>query len=238
MYRSTDPGSAPTMKQEFTPTLQVSNVTFSYQRRRVLSDITFTAEPGQCVVLAGPNGSGKSTLLSLIAGVMKPDAGFIRTDGLATGLVPQDNGIFPDMTVLENLTFFSHLAGREVQRPLPFGLEPYASLKAGKLSGGYQKRAGIAATACSQPDIWLFDEPCTSLDIVFRDEMAAMAARLKEEGKIVLYASHDPDEFLPFYDAILFLSRTCGQMIQKEEITPGTEKELIRQKIREASENA
>lgn len=217
--------------------LHVSHLSFSYRHKTVLTDISFTAGPGQCLVIAGPNGSGKSTLLSLIAGVRRPSSGSVKTDGERIGLVPQDNGIFPDMTVLENLTFFSRLAHKPLERPLSYGLEKYAFTKAQNLSGGYQKRLSIAATACARPDIWLFDEPCTSLDILWRDEIARTIVQLIASGHLVVYAGHEPEEFLSFFDAILFLDHGNSHLLTKQEIPAGMEKELIRQEIIQASDD-
>ena len=73
--------------------LEVSQLSFSYNRRQLLSDLSFRVEPGSCMVVVGPNGSGKSTLLSLLSGALKPRSGTIHLDG-RVGLVPQGNGIF------------------------------------------------------------------------------------------------------------------------------------------------
>lgn len=240
--------------------LNVSHLFFAYKRRPILQDISFSLQPGECLVLAGPNGSGKSTLLSLIAGSLKPGRGTIDKGGQTVGLVPQDNGIFPDMTVLENITFFSRLAHRQdtnrvashtasytasraashmasrIARPLPLGLEPYASYKAGSLSGGFQKRLAIAATSCANPDIWLFDEPATSLDMIWREEITAAVSHIKAQGYTVIYAAHDPSEFLSFYDAILFLNHGQGRLFHQSEIPKGSETSFIRQQILAASE--
>lgn len=215
--------------------LNVSHLSFAYRKRSILKDISFELGPGEVLVVAGPNGCGKSTLLSVLSGALPGASGTISTEGEKLGLVPQGNAVFDDMTVLENLRFFSHLAKKELTRPLPMGLEPFAEKIAGQLSGGYQKRLGIACTQVSDPDIWLFDEPCASLDIVWRDEMIATICGLKDQGHGIIYVGHDPAEFLPFYDAILFLEDGNGRLVRREEIEPGSEYELFRRIIREAS---
>ena len=211
--------------------LQVSHLTFSYRRGRshqpILQDLSFTLERGRCLVVAGSNGCGKSTLLSVLSGGLPGAQGAIRTDGETIGLVPQGFAVFEDMSVLDNLRFFARLQRKPVTRPLPFGLEPYAKTKAGTLSGGYKKRLGIACTATADPDIWLFDEPCANLDIVWRDEVIQMVRELKTAGRGILYVGHDPAEFVTFYDAILFLKQGGGRLIPREEIEPGTEGKLI-----------
>ncbi len=216
--------------------LTASHLAFRYRRQSILRDVSFAVAPGQVLVIAGPNGSGKSTLLSILSGALKPESGTIRTDGERIGLVPQGNAVFDDMTVRENLAFFSRLSGTALTRPLSMGLEPYADKLAGQLSGGYKKRLAIACTQMSSPEIWLFDEPCTSLDIVWRDEMIQTIHALKAHGCAIIYVGHDPAEFLSFYDAILFLEDGTGTLYQRGEIPEGTELTLFREKIRETAQ--
>ena len=215
--------------------LEVSHLTYSYQRGRnrvpILKDVSFALGPGRCLVVAGPNGSGKSTLLSILSGGLAGASGTVRTDGETIGLVPQGFSVFEDMTVLDNLRFFARLEGKPVSRPLPFGLEPYTGKKAGTLSGGFQKRLAIACTAVSNPDIWLLDEPCANLDIVWRDEVIQMVRDLKTAGKGILYVGHDPAEFVTYYDEILFLNEGESRLIPREEIAAGEEGSMIRSMI-------
>ncbi|MCR5005254.1 MAG: ABC transporter ATP-binding protein [Clostridiales bacterium] len=212
--------------------LTVSNVSFAYRRRNIIQDVSFTLNSGEALVIAGPNGCGKSTLLSVLSGALPGYSGSIRLDGERLGMVPQGNAVFEDLTVLENLQFFSRLAHKPLKRPLPMGLERFADRKAGQLSGGYQKRLAIACTQVSDPDIWLFDEPCASLDIVWRDEMVGTILALKNAGHGIVYVGHDPAEFISFYDAILFLQNGHGRLIHRSEIPQGTEYTLFQQLIR------
>ena len=208
--------------------LSVSHLSFSYQKKIIFSDLSFQLEPGTCTVVVGPNGSGKSTLLSLLSGVLRPRQGSICADG-NIGLVPQGNGIFEDMTVAENLRFFCNLAHCPVPSPLPFGLDPYAGTRASRLSGGYQKRLGIACTYVAAPDYWLFDEPCAGLDILWRQELSQLIVNLKSQGHGILYVGHDPGEFVAFYDHLLILNHSHSMLIARKDIPAGTEASLIRQ---------
>lgn len=210
--------------------LEVSELSFSYNRRQLLSNLSFRVEPGSGMVVVGPNGSGKSTLLSLLSGALKPQHGTIRLQG-RVGLVPQRNGIFEDLTVSENLRFFCNLARCPMPDPLPYGLGPYAGKKASALSGGFQKRLSIACTQVSHPDLWLFDEPCAGLDILWREELIHVIEHLKRQGCGILYAGHDPSEFVSFYDSILVLDGGSGKLFLKQHIPAGTEAELIRQQL-------
>ena len=184
--------------------LAADSLTFSYNRRPLLDRITFTVDPGECLVLAGPNGSGKSTLLSLLAGVLKPQAGSVRADG-RIGYVPQGTALFEDVTVRDNLRFFAGLAKTSVPEALPFGIGEFAGKKVSALSGGMAKRVSIACALLGDPEILLFDEPSAGLDLTVRDEMAALIAQLKAAGKTVVYVGHEPSEYASFYDRLLFL---------------------------------
>ena len=183
---------------------EIRGLCFSYGKRRILDGLSFTAGPGECIVLAGPNGSGKSTALALIAGVLRPDAGEVRTEG-TIGYVPQGTALFEDMTAGENLRFFAGLAGCPVPEALPFAVEKHLGLKVARMSGGMKKQLSIACALLGDPQLVLLDEPCASLDIGYRDELIALIHELKERGKTVIYVGHEPMEFASFYDKLLFL---------------------------------
>ena len=119
--------------------LEVRSLSFSYRGKPVVSGLSFTALPGSVTVLAGPNGSGKSTTLSLIAGVLRPDAGTIRADG-RIGYVPQGIALFEDMTVKDNLRFFASEAHVPIPAHLPFGIDTFLGKRLSALSGGMKKR--------------------------------------------------------------------------------------------------
>lgn len=183
------------------------DVCFSYGKRRILNKLSFTAQPGECVVLAGSNGSGKSTALSILAGVLRADAGEVLADG-PVGFVPQGIALFEDMSVGENLRFFTGLTQRDLFGKLPFGVEQLWERKVSKLSGGMKKRVSIAAALLGFPGVLLLDEPCASLDVEYREELTQLLLDLKEHGCTILYASHDPLEVAPVYDKLVFLGET------------------------------
>ncbi len=189
------------------PSLTLEGVSFSYGRKRqpVLRDVSFSAYPGTCLVIAGTNGSGKSTLLSLAAGIRKPSSGRVRRSGVV-GCVPQGSALLEDATVGENLRFFADLAHAPVPDPLPFAVADWMGRRVSRLSGGMKKQVSIACAMAGDPDLMLLDEPCGALDIRFRDALAALILDWKRAGKTVLYVGHDPAEFYPFCDRLLFLS--------------------------------
>ena len=188
--------------------IRFEGVEFSFGTRRahsVLRDLSFEARPGECVVIAGTNGSGKTTLLTLAAGIRKPHAGRVEISG-RVGYVPQGSALLEDATVEENLRFFADLAGAAVPDPLPFEVGNWLGRRVSRLSGGMKKQVSIACAMAGDPETLLLDEPCGALDIRFRESLAGLVKSWKAAGKTILYVGHDPAEFHPFCDRMLFLS--------------------------------
>ncbi|MBE6963120.1 MAG: ATP-binding cassette domain-containing protein [Ruminococcaceae bacterium] len=179
------------------------DVCFSYGRRKILENLSFSVGSGECIVLAGPNGSGKSTALAILAGIFRPDSGEVYTDG-ATGYVPQGTALFEDMTVKDNLRFFAGMAGAAIEKPLPFNVEQMWKKKVSKLSGGMKKRVSITSALIGSPRLLLFDEPCAALDVEYKEELIALIHKLKEQGRSIVYVTHDPMEVASFYDKLVY----------------------------------
>lgn len=186
---------------------ELRNVCFSYGKRKILENLSFSVEPGQCIVLAGPNGSGKSTALAILAGILSPDSGEVIADG-PIGYVPQGTALFEDMTVGDNLRFFAGLANASTPKQLPFHVEQMWKTKVSKLSGGMKKRVSITAAFLGSPQVILLDEPCASLDVEYKEELISLIHDLKRQGCAVVYVSHDPMEVESFYDKLVFFGDT------------------------------
>ena len=184
--------------------ISAERLKFSYGKGRLIQNMDFTVHPGECVVLTGPNGSGKSTLLSLLAGTLKPDEGHISVKG-TLGLIPQGTALFEDMSVQDNLKFFAGLAGVPVPKELPFSLDPYRKKRLSALSGGTKKRVSITCALLGEPRNILFDEPCAGLDILYQQELSDLILSLKQKGCCLLYVGHDPQEYVRFFDRLIFL---------------------------------
>ena len=211
--------------------LEFGRVSFSFGKRPVLRELSFRTAPGECLVVAGANGSGKTTLLSLAAGILSPDAGTVRRNGPDAdriGYVPQGSALLEDATVGENLRFFADLAHAPVPDSLPFAVERYRDRRVSRLSGGMKKQVSIACAMIGEPGLLLLDEPCASLDLLFRDALIREVVRWKAAGHTVLYVGHDPGEFYPFFDRILFFSETPFEKRRGELIPPGGDEESFR----------
>ena len=199
--------------------LKVDNLCFAYKKGReyIVDGLSFDVQPGEAMVLVGPNGTGKSTVISMLAGILKPASGSIlRPEHF--GYVPQGTALFEDMTVIDNLNFFYQLAHIPVPGRLPLGLEPHRHKRISELSGGLAKRVSIACALVGNPELVIFDEPCTGLDIISRSTMQRIILQLKKHGTSVIYACHEASEFEPFYDSLIFMGRRPYRKYSREEM--------------------
>lgn len=200
-------------------------------------DVTFTVNEGELFVIMGLSGSGKSTLIRCISRLIETTAGVIRINGedILTadkkrltelrreklGMVFQHFGLFPHMTVLDNVGFPLKMQGREradrdarAQEVIRLvGLEGREDAYPRQLSGGQRQRVGIARSLAVNPDIWFLDEPFSALDPLIRrqlqDEFLKIQATLK---KTILFITHDIAEALKLADRIAIMRD--GRIVQ------------------------
>lgn len=209
--------------------------TFSSRRGQVVAllDLTFRVEPGEFVCLVGPSGCGKSTLLKIIAGLVEPTTGRVRFDP-NTGAVPstamvfQDHGLFPWMTVADNVAFGLETRGvgkherREAAGQLleQLGLGGFTAAYPHELSGGMQQRAAIARALLIEPNVLLMDEPFSALDaqskLVLQDELQRLWGEL---GQTIVYVTHDIEEAVMLGDRVLVMSGRPGHIEQEHTVT-------------------
>ncbi len=207
--------------KSITPIVEIRQLTKSYrrgeQRVAVLTNLSFDIISGEFIALMGPSGSGKSTLLNLIAGIDKPDSGFLKVNGIdiATlseaqladwraanvGFIFQFYNLMPVLTAFENvelpllLTRLSRNQRRErVALTLSMvGLTDRMEHYPSELSGGQQQRVAIARAFITDPVLLVADEPTGDLDRASADEILAMLVRLNSEmGKTIIMVTHDP----------------------------------------------
>jgi ABC-type multidrug transport system ATPase subunit len=152
------------------------------RRQVLLRDIHLTVEPGESVVIQGGSGTGKSTLAELLIGVAKPGVGAVERCGLAAW-VPQQFLLYRDLTVAENLEFYSRVNDYQgdPQELLTWcGLQQWLPERAGKLPAGCKKMLQICIALTRKPDLMILDEPFASLD---ERQMAAVTHLLRELNK-------------------------------------------------------
>ena len=196
--------------------------------------ISFRAAAGSFTVLLGPSGCGKTTLLKMINRLVEPTAGKIYVGGIEAhdlpatqlrrgiGYVIQQSGLFPHMTIEQNIAVVPHLKGWEagaIRQRVSTLLEmvnlPEAYLKRypRHLSGGEQQRVGLARALAADPGILLMDEPFGALDAITRKNLQDQLVQIQNQvGKTVLFVTHDVDEAMKLGDQIVVLQ--AGRMIQ------------------------
>jgi ABC-2 type transport system ATP-binding protein len=201
-----------------TPALRVEHVRKSFRRETgesvlALDDISISVRQGGLAGLVGPDGAGKTTLIRLLAGLMKADAGIVSVLGIDAArdpqaiqsrisYMPQQFGLYEDLTVRENLDLYSDIHGvTQTDRQAQYtrlmamtGLDAFQKRLAGQLSGGMKQKLGLACTLVRSPELLLLDEPTVGVDPLSRRELWQIIRQLIKDGLTVLLSSSDPEE--------------------------------------------
>jgi branched-chain amino acid transport system ATP-binding protein len=207
--------------------LELSNVHVRYGAITALKGLNLRVEQGELVALIGSNGAGKTTTLSAIAGVRKPSTGSILFDGKPThsrrsadiarrgiALVPEDRGIFPSLTIAENLRLGSYLVRdkRTISDELDRAYDRFPILKersnqgAGTLSGGEQQQLAIARALLSQPRLLMLDEPSLGLSPTLVDRIFEIIQQLHADGVTILLVEQNVRRALAIADRAYLLT--------------------------------
>jgi len=186
--------------------LELEKLQKSYRKNEVLQDVSITVKDGESVCFVGVNGAGKSTLLKIIVGALKPDAGTILWNGKAVdgtflsehvGYVPQENPLFEDLTVKDNLELWYANDKARLQKDLEdgwlfyFGMHKIYKKPVKKLSGGMKKRLSICCALAGDPDVLVMDEPGAALDLMAKNEILRLIKDFTRKGKSVIITSHE-----------------------------------------------
>ena len=209
--------------------IQAINIEKSYSKRKVVKGITLDIRQNEILAVIGPNGAGKSTIMELLIGLRKADTGEIRywldTYKEKMGVQLQSAPFFVGLTAFENLRLFAalymkRLTDEQVNEVLQLcGLYELREVEASKLSGGQQKRLAISIALIHNPTLIFLDEPTAALDPRARQEVHALIRHLHQQGKTVVFTSHDMDEVDKLATRVI--------MIDKGEIlTEGNTKQL------------
>ena len=198
------------------PVIAVRDLTKRFGDLEALRDVSFEADAGELLAVIGPNGAGKTTLLSILAGILKPDAGSVSVPG-KVGWVPQSAALYRRLTVCENLRLFAHLeqvpdVDAAVEAMIgQTGLGERRDDQVATLSGGNQQRVNIAIGLLSSPAVLLLDEPSTGLDPRQRERLWEFVLGLAGGGTTVIYSTHHLGEAERYGDRQLVLAD--GEMI-------------------------
>lgn len=202
---------------------------------KAVDDVNLHVEKGQICVFIGPSGCGKTTLLRMVNRLISLTSGKIHVDGKdisqlnpielrrSIGYVIQQVGLFPNMTIEENVAVVPNMLGwdrvkirkRYNELMEMVGLDPdeYRKRYPWELSGGQQQRVGVARALAADPPVMLMDEPFGALDPLIRDKLQNEFIRIQENlHKTILFVSHDIDEAIKLGDTIAIFK--SGQLMQ------------------------
>ena len=191
-----------------------------------LTGVDLAVSAGEIVFVKGPNGAGKTTLLHLCAGLIQPKEGKGQILGhdlssertairKKVGLLSHSSGLYRDLTVLENITFWTQIAGvekSEIDSRISWALErmeldnKLQNQKARSLSVGQKRRASLAVFIVRRPDLWLMDEPHAGLDQEGRQAVDDLIEESVRAGATVIVASHDLERVLNLATRVVTLS--------------------------------
>jgi sodium transport system ATP-binding protein len=178
-------------------------------KNKVLRGMSFSAQPGEIFGLLGPNGAGKTTTLRIICTLLSPDSGRVEVLGFDTGTAPQevrkrvgvvtaDIGVYPRLTARENIAYFARLSGvpdADLKRRVDAVIErldvgSFADQRAESLSSGQKQKLAIARAIVHDPQVLMFDEPTSNLDVLASREVREFMVESKGHGKCVIFSTH------------------------------------------------
>ncbi|TXJ60754.1 ABC transporter ATP-binding protein [Brachyspira aalborgi] len=218
--------------------IKVENITKRFKNRMVLKSISFQIEKGEFVSIIGPSGCGKTTLLKMINRLIKPTSGKIYINGeniydkdpitlrRNMGYVIQQNGLFPHMTIKDNIEIIPKLEKKkseeiykrtiELMNMVDLNPDEYLNRYPSELSGGEQQRIGVARAFANDTDIVLMDEPFSALDPITRADLQNELLNLQSKlNKTIVFVTHDMDEALKLSNKICLMKD--GEIIQFDE---------------------
>jgi heme exporter protein A len=169
--------------------------------RLVFRGLALAVPPGGALLLLGPNGAGKSTLLRVLAGLLRPDAGTVRWQGVGdtrggdaagrVAFIGHQDAVKPGLTAWENLALHARIGGGDRQAALAaMGLEALAAFPARMLSAGQRRRLALARLVVAGMPVWLMDEPTLGLDTASVARLGTALASHRAGGGVVVAATH------------------------------------------------
>jgi len=187
--------------------IQLKNIHKKFNNKIALNNLSIEVNSGEIYGLLGANGAGKSTTLNMLLGFLKPDAGVINMIDMEEkikitqeklGYIPENVNLYPYLTGLENLDYFSKLAGLKFTYEQLYeflfqcGLEKEAFNKSvSDYSKGMRQKVGIAIAYAKNAKIYLLDEPASGLDPLSSNELSILLKKMSDKGATILMASHD-----------------------------------------------
>lgn len=225
--------------------IEVRNLTRRFGGLTAVDDVSFRVRDGVVTGFVGGNGAGKTTTMRMIMGLLTIDAGEVWWDGApittdqqrSIGYMPEERGLYPKQSILEQLVYFGVLSGmssadarRSVMDYLTrFGLADRASERVEKLSLGNQQRVQIVAALVHRPRALVLDEPFSGLDPVAVDHMVELLREQTARGVPVLFSSHQLDLVERLSDRVVILAK--GRVVADGEVMELRERGGVRHRI-------
>ncbi|SDS67980.1 ABC transporter ATP-binding protein [Corynebacterium timonense] len=216
------------------PVIEINDLAVSYGSYEAVRDITLSVAPGELYALLGTNGAGKTSTLETIEGHRKPSRGTVRVFGLdptdrrrvrpRVGIMLQESGFAPDLTVSETVRLIGRLTRRsdDLDRVLAVAdLTAKRTTKVAQLSGGEKRRLDFATAIFGSPDLIFLDEPTTALDIHARDALWAAVTQMRHGGTTIVLTTHYLEEAQQYADRIGVMHR--GQLRMEGTVTELTQ---------------
>ncbi len=202
--------------------LILQGVTKCFGKVTAARDISFTATSGRILGLLGPNGAGKTTTIRMIANILTPDEGTVALDGRNVGqwsqekmgYLPEERGLYKKLKVTAQLRYLGALKGLGAQESAGkveywldrLGLTKWGTRKAQDLSKGMQQKVQFIATVLADPQLIILDEPFSGLDPVNSELLQEIIAEMKQDGRIILFASHRMEQVEQLCDDICLIA--------------------------------
>lgn len=210
--------------------IKFNHVNKKFGKNEIIEDLTFFINEGEFVTVLGSSGSGKTTTLKMINGLEKPTSGEIIVDNCNLkeanlvelrrhiGYVVQSIGLFPHMTIAQNIAVTPKLLGwnqnkinlkvKDLLKIVGLTDPSYVNRYPGQLSGGQQQRVGVARALSTNPPLMLFDEPFSALDAIIRQDLQQEIKNLhhKLSNKTFFFVTHDINEALYLGDKVMVMN--------------------------------
>lgn len=212
--------------------LQVEHLEKSFGDYRAVADLSFEIQDGSIMGLIGQNGAGKTTTFRLILDFLKPDQGTVLWNGQPIsakeynliGYLPEERGLYPKVSIEEQLVFFAELRGKTRKEILPkidewmekFQVKGKKTDKVKSLSKGNQQKVQLIATLIHEPKLVILDEPFSGLDPVNAELLKDGILQLKQQGSCVIFSSHNMDNVEKICDHLIMLNN--GQTVLKGKV--------------------
>lgn len=205
--------------------IKLENICKSYDKNIVLDNLNITVNDGEIVCIYGPSGIGKTTILKIIAGIIDYE-GNIEPNELKVSYVFQEPRLINSLTVYENLVLIKDEPERIMELLELFEVEYLSNKYPKMLSGGQKQRINIIRAVLNNGDIYLLDEPFSSLDTILKNKLMALLSNFLAKSKGCIYVTHDLDEALVLSNRICILDKCITK-----EFTVNGNKEEVKQDI-------